>query len=95
MGPRTQVEGSAVDCMSGTSAILTEEKERRKSVDEGSIYMHIFTSVMPPPSQFPDRCQQTLSTFGRNFFPVPAKEMGPTLRSQDISVHFCDRKRPP
>lgn len=34
MGPRTQVEGLALQCMSGTSTILTEEKERSKSIDK-------------------------------------------------------------
>lgn len=80
------MEGLALQCMSGTSTILTEENERSKSVDESSSY--IFSSIMPPLNQFPDRCQHTHITFEKkSFHTVPAKRMSPMFRKQDICFH--------
>ena len=49
----TWVDELDLECMRGTSAILTEEKERSEPVDEGSSY--IFSSKMPSLNHFPDR----------------------------------------
>ena len=77
-GPRAQVKRLALECARGTSAILTEEKEGSKSVDEGSLY--IFSSIMPSLNQFLDRCQHIHSTFGKeSFLTISAKEMSPVF----------------
>lgn len=60
----TQVDGLDLECMRGTSAILTEEKERSKSVDEGDSC--IFSFIMSSLNHFPDRCQHPAARLGRS-----------------------------